>query len=730
MALDLGELLVRLRVDDSQYRAGLAAAPQTARKAGQQIGDGITRGADGSLKGSRGRFAAAGRGMGQSVGQGAESGFKPSLGRISGLLATIGLGKLAADAGKFGLETYMGNEKASISFTTMLGSAEKAQSFLGQMKTFAAQTPFEFPELQTASSRLISAGVNADKVIPIMRTLGDVTSGMGTGADGVNRATVALQQMQAAGRITGEDLNQLRDAGIPVYDLLASATGKSKAEIVKMAQAGKLGKKELDAMMGALESGKGLEKFNGLMEAQSRGLEGMLSNLKDTLGTELSQAIDQSGLGDDLKGAISAVTAALPGIIGGVKSFVGWLRQMGQWVQQNASWLSPLAAVLGGVVGGILLVVGAIKAWAVVQAVINTLLLMNPVGVVVMAIAALVAGLIYAYNTSEDFRNAVNTAFTAVGAAARWLWNNALAPAIRAIVNGFAWVVEGIAGMLRALGRVPGFEWATDAADGLDGIARGARDAANGIKDIEAPKDPVVVKVEADGKKARDYLAKMVGEKRAAKILANADTKQGYRDLEKLVGKKRAAQIKAEAKTKAAQDKINAIKGKTVPIKIDVNWIGGLSKKISVDGTGAGKITLRANGGIFRYFAGGGLNENHMAQIARAGDWRVWAEDETGGEAYIPLGASKRNRSIPIWMETGRRLGLLGKAFGVPSLNLGQTGRTVATTHPAAAAAGASSAGPSVFNLFDADGVLLGSIRGEIARNRKHSATVVRMGAR
>ena len=81
---------------------------------------------------------------------------------------------------------------------------------------------------------------------------------MGTGSEGVKRATIALQQMSAAGRITGEDLNQLRDAGIPVYDLLSSATGKSKEEVVKLAQAGKLGKKELGAMMEALESGKGL----------------------------------------------------------------------------------------------------------------------------------------------------------------------------------------------------------------------------------------------------------------------------------------------------------------------------------------------------------------------------------------------------------------------------------------------------------------------------------------
>ena len=43
---------------------------------------------------------------------------------------------------------------------------------------------------------------------------------------------------------------------------------------------------------------------------------------------------------------------------------------------------------------------------------------------------------------------------------------------------------------------------------------------------------------------------------------------------------------------------------------------------------------------------------------------RIFAEPETGGEAYIPLAASKRARSLSIWAETGRRLGVAGFANG------------------------------------------------------------------
>jgi hypothetical protein len=66
----------------------------------------------------------------------------------------------------------------------------------------------------------------------------------------------------------------------------------------------------------------------------------------------------------------------------------------------------------------------------------------------------------------------------------------------------------------------------------------------------------------------------------------------------------------------------------------------------------------QADGGTIDFYARGGMRrENHVAQIAPSGAWRVWAEDETGGEAYIPFARSKRVRSRAIAEETIRRLG-------------------------------------------------------------------------
>jgi tape measure domain-containing protein len=239
-----------------------------------------------------------GRKAGDQFAGGFGSSLRTGLGGAASTIAAFAkngallLGGIAVAGGAWGLSIAAQGEQAQIAFETMLGSGEKAKAFLDELKAFAASTPFEFPQLQTAASSLIAAGFAAEDVIPIMTTLGDVTSGMGTGAEGVQRATVALQQMAAAGRITGEDLNQLRDAGIPVFDLLASATGKSKEEISAMAQAGKLGRVEMEQLFEALRTGGGgLERFSGLMEQQSQSLAGLFSTLKDTLGQGLADAL-------------------------------------------------------------------------------------------------------------------------------------------------------------------------------------------------------------------------------------------------------------------------------------------------------------------------------------------------------------------------------------------------------------------------------------------------------
>ena len=202
--------------------------------------------------------------------------------------ALVGMGS-ALGAITFGTKLASEAEQAEVSFTGLMKSADKAKHFLKDLFDFAAATPFEFPQLKTAAKSLMSAGFAAKDVIPMMRTIGDVTSAMGTGAEGVQRATYALMQMRNVGRIMGDDMRQLQNAGIPAQQILSKALGKTGEQIHKLAQEGHLGQKEMELFFAALKSGKGLEDFAGGMEKQSKTLQGLFSTLKDVTGGTLTK---------------------------------------------------------------------------------------------------------------------------------------------------------------------------------------------------------------------------------------------------------------------------------------------------------------------------------------------------------------------------------------------------------------------------------------------------------
>lgn len=354
----------------------------------------------GATKKIQDELGGVGEPAGKAIGAGVGKGASIPLAMIGKLTAAVGFGAMGVSAIKAGLATSGAMENSKIAFETMLGAGQKTDKFLQDMASFAANTPFELVGLQKSASQLVAAGVATEDIIPMMQTLGDVTSGMGTGSEGIARATVALQQMNAAGKITAEDLNQLRDAGIPVYDLLAAATGKSKAEIVAMASAGKLGKKELDQMMEALVSGKGFEKFNGLMEKQSKTLPGLMANLSE---------ITSQGMAAVLEPALPLIKDVMNSLITGIPQAVTTIGQLGaafqsalNWVITNGPTLTPiLAGIAAGIIAFLLpaMVAWVVQTWIAVAAqwalAAATLAANLPLLLIAAAVALVVAALIW-----------------------------------------------------------------------------------------------------------------------------------------------------------------------------------------------------------------------------------------------------------------------------------------------------------------------------------------------
>jgi tape measure domain-containing protein len=116
----------------------------------------------------------------------------------------IAAGTAMVGAGLKSIQMGAQFEQSQVAFTQMLGSAEKSDAFLKQLFDFAAKTPFEFTGLQDASRRLLAYGFEANEIIPIMTRVGDAVSALGGGTAEINRATLALGQMQAKGKVSGE----------------------------------------------------------------------------------------------------------------------------------------------------------------------------------------------------------------------------------------------------------------------------------------------------------------------------------------------------------------------------------------------------------------------------------------------------------------------------------------------------------------------------------------------
>jgi len=249
--MTVGEVVAKMELDDSPYKKGLSRAEGMAKTQGSKIGS-IFKNA----------FSVTiGIGMFEAL----KKGFKETVGTAISFNAML--------------------QTAQIGFTTMLGSAEKAQKFLDDMADFAAKTPFEYPDLLDATKRMLAYGFAADDVFPMLRAVGDATAALGMGSEGVNRIILALGQMRAKGKLSAEEMRQLTEAGIPAWEMLADAMGKTTAEIMDMQQKGLIPADKAIQMMTA-----GMNKrFGGMMANMENTWVGVTSTIKDiwrmTVGT-------------------------------------------------------------------------------------------------------------------------------------------------------------------------------------------------------------------------------------------------------------------------------------------------------------------------------------------------------------------------------------------------------------------------------------------------------------
>lgn len=226
-------------------------------------------------------------------------------------IAVAGIAGIAASLGSLGVKAVQAAgsfQQTQAAMTNMLGSAERAQSLLSDLQSFAAKTPFEFNDVAAATQKFLAFGFTAEQVIPTLTAVGDAAAGVGLGKEGVDRVTLALGQMAAKAKVQSDEMLQLTEAGIPAWQMLADKIGVSVPQAMDMVSKGAVDAQTgLQALVGGME-----EKFGGMMEQQSSTITGTWSNMMDGLsqtaiavGQQISDAFDLpdifSSLGDSLQ---------------------------------------------------------------------------------------------------------------------------------------------------------------------------------------------------------------------------------------------------------------------------------------------------------------------------------------------------------------------------------------------------------------------------------------------
>ena len=229
--------------------------------------------------------------------------------------------------------------------------------------------------------------------------------------------------------------------------------------------------------------GKLADTLKGRAEANADSFGGKMREIRAWTDNAASSLAEQYGPAITMAGAALTGLAAITEIASAAN------------VKNAASTVAAKAAQIGSAVAtGV--ATAAQWAW-------NVALNANPIGLIIIAIAAFVGAILWLWNNVDWFRNGVTAAWEAIktgwtwlwdnaikpgidafGAAFRWLWNSVLAPVTRFILNGFANLTDGIARFLDALSNIPGFEWAKDAADKMRTAATQARTLAGNLNDI------------------------------------------------------------------------------------------------------------------------------------------------------------------------------------------------------------------------------------------------------
>lgn len=295
--------------------------------------------------------------------------------------AVAGVGIMAKKVVSLGADM----EQTRVAFGTFMGDTEKANALIAKLNEFANFTPFDNAEVIKSGKMLLSAGMASDEISKSLKTLGDIASGVAMPLDELSQI---YSKSMNKGKLQAEELNQISERGIPLLQELSRMTGKSTAEIYKLAESGSITSDILTTAFQNMTSEGGT--YFDLMSKQSQTLGGKWSTMVgqlQTIGIAIGEAL------------IPVLTQ---------------LTEFGLKIVQNKDLLKDIGIVIGIATGAFVAYKIAVGVASLVTggfssafAVLNAVMYANPIGLIIAGIALLTAGVILIIRHWNEWKDTV-----------------------------------------------------------------------------------------------------------------------------------------------------------------------------------------------------------------------------------------------------------------------------------------------------------------------------------
>lgn len=471
-------------------------------------GDGAVAGRISNLQGRMESADRAARTLSSSVGGGLKSAFMSLPGAQFFTNPIVAMSSGIGIVAKLGMQA----ESTATSFKVLVGDEDKATKMLDDLNKYADDTIWDRMGTQNAAKTMLGFGVAAENVVGDLKMLGNMAMG---DKNKLQQLALAFGQVSSAGKLQGNDLLQLINAGYSPLADIAAITG-DKVENVKE----KMSKGQISfdivrqAMIRATSEGG---RFAGMTDKLAQTSAGAFEQMK---GKALQTMLElYNGIQPLLVPLFNTISSALSGLSAAI-----------QWAVKGLTWVFKLFADGNPVVYGIAAAVGAytaavlvnttvLKGWTIAERVqfaamllvekgqklINLAMSMNPVGLVIAGIAALIAIMVTCWKKFEGFRAVILT-----------VWDT---------MKGFAGIIKDlvisrITSLLQGIGKVGeamgllltgkfSEAWSSAKEAGLLLVnAEGNKTALNSFRNLGAGvKDNYASRLESEKEKAKNEIS-------------------------------------------------------------------------------------------------------------------------------------------------------------------------------------------------------------------------------